>query len=722
MSESRRTHVLNLLHKAATAEDPWARHKIHEIPAERVIRHLYHPRTGTWSTDETIVKMEKEPFTHGAMRYCYRLKKRAQPPNSATNRHFHSMSWSKASNYVAKAYRTPEGEVDCSLEAKRAVQNDILLQYEAQHWAEQFNHSDPPTKIHFIRAYALEFPDRPGQPWFAVERFIAGKDFYGGGFVKHNTNAGYVDVDERRITPQVFSAFSFYSSQGNRLVADIQGVSDLYTDPQVLSQDYRFGDGDLGPRGMALFFKSFRHCSISDALGIPIFALSRNELKVQAKYEEDEETLSEDGDKAVDRFQKLDLNRIRRSSALLTPMDAIPLTRQDTFRRSNISNRNDVRQSLRRSFAKMTKPSMHRTKSEVNELETCLVRATQDLEFTMRDFHRLESGQLKPRSYKQTESEEFRKASVVRTVSKPMLPTDSTRENLSKVHYQLAVLHGLGRFPDIAPDHDSHSHDAFSVLFHLSYAAALHHPPACLALGRVQAGLPTVVSELLPSIVPTYFDRAKVLLRRAMDSPQTPTQPKAAAGCLLYQILQDESHLEENTPPEPKVMMELLEETLRLWSIAEGENMEAEVHRSKPAKQDTAFHIGDRVEADYMLEGSYHSGTVVDLADDKVTVEYDDDGSQEQLDRHHVRMLIPPTATQTTTGGPLSDAKLFAHADDKFLLPKYELEAELAALKVRMGNNVAAAELYERAADAAVADGKMKSATEWSLKAASLQE
>ena len=57
----------------------------------------------------------------------------------------------------------------------------------------------------------------------------------------------------------MFSAFSFYASQGNRLVADIQGVGNLFTDPQVLSSDYRFGDGDLGPRGMALFFKSFCH-------------------------------------------------------------------------------------------------------------------------------------------------------------------------------------------------------------------------------------------------------------------------------------------------------------------------------------------------------------------------------------------------------------------------------------------------------------------------------
>jgi hypothetical protein len=45
---------------------------------------------------------------------------------------------------------------------------------------------------------------------------------------------------------------------------------------------------------MALFFKNFRHSGVSVALGIPIFPLSRNELKQQAKYEDDEETISDE--------------------------------------------------------------------------------------------------------------------------------------------------------------------------------------------------------------------------------------------------------------------------------------------------------------------------------------------------------------------------------------------------------------------------------------------
>lgn len=225
--------------KAVKEGDPWAKHHMERIPAERVIRHLYQPETKTWLQEETIVKMEQEAFTHGAMRFCYRLKKRATPPQTATNHHFHSkLGWNHAAcNYIAKAYHHQvnggDHKIDTSEGAKDAVRNDIALQYEASHWAERFNNEGhPPKSIIFIRAYAMEFPDRPGRPWFAVERFIAGHDVFGAGFTKHNTNSGFVDEDLHRVTPQTFSAFSFYDSEGERLVADIQGVGDLFTDPQ----------------------------------------------------------------------------------------------------------------------------------------------------------------------------------------------------------------------------------------------------------------------------------------------------------------------------------------------------------------------------------------------------------------------------------------------------------------------------------------------------------
>ena len=155
----RKKFLLKLFQRAAIKlkheGDPWKKYNLQDIPAERVIRHLYHPTSHTWSTDETIVKMEKEPFTHGAMRYCYRMKKRSSPPADATNHHFHKINWSYASNYVAKAYIVTNSNgtsnIDTSTIAKENVKNDIMLQYEAQYWAQKYNAQNPPKTIHFLR-------------------------------------------------------------------------------------------------------------------------------------------------------------------------------------------------------------------------------------------------------------------------------------------------------------------------------------------------------------------------------------------------------------------------------------------------------------------------------------------------------------------------------------------------------------------------------------------
>jgi elongation factor 2 kinase len=60
-----------------------------------------------------------------------------------------------------------------------------------------------------------------------------------------------------RNTPQAFSHYTYIVSQGQKLCVDIQGVGDLYTDPQIHTLSGKaYGDGDLGPRGMAYFFRS----------------------------------------------------------------------------------------------------------------------------------------------------------------------------------------------------------------------------------------------------------------------------------------------------------------------------------------------------------------------------------------------------------------------------------------------------------------------------------
>jgi elongation factor 2 kinase len=546
--ETKKEKLIRLLKEAAAKavaeDDPWSKHGMEKLAAERVVRHMYNPEKETWITDETIVKIEPEPFTHGAMRWCYRMKKRSPPPQSSSNHRFHRFGWNTASNYVAKCYLDSDGNLDTSDEGKQKVINDILLQYESQCWAERFNNCDPPKKIVFIRAYAVEFPDREGSPWFAVERFISGFDSYGVGFQKHNTNSGFVDEELHRYTPQCFSAHSFYQSKGTRLVADIQGVGDLYTDPQVLSDSYRFGDGDLGPRGMALFFHSFRHNMLADAMGIPDFPLSDHELKHQAKYEDDifsmsGDSVSGDGGAGIFnemcRFAMMDLNRSKRQSALsIPPMAILPYDRRDTEKRSNMSTRDSIRMSLSKSMH-LSKPNLKRTSSEVTEVRKCLALAKEDFHFTMKQFHRKESGELKSKLRK---PELQRKPSLlIRTVSEPMDICEETRLNLGRVHYQLAVLHGMNRFPETVPDDEDAPHDSFSVLFHLCHAASLHNVAACLALGRLHAGLGTSVSPLVAALVPINFDDAKDLLKRAMESEHPPSAPRVRCMNIYFAIL-----------------------------------------------------------------------------------------------------------------------------------------------------------------------------------------
>lgn len=93
--------------------------------------------------------------------------------------------------------------------------------------------------VDFIAAYIVELTDRPHRPICGVERFVPGE------YVKYNNNWDW--SDERRNTPQAFSHFTWEASGHTLLVCDIQGVADMYTDPQIHSIDGKgYGVGNLG--------------------------------------------------------------------------------------------------------------------------------------------------------------------------------------------------------------------------------------------------------------------------------------------------------------------------------------------------------------------------------------------------------------------------------------------------------------------------------------------
>ena len=296
-----------------STQDPWREFEVHKRKTELCVRHDYDAKHDKWHTSETLVKMEDAPFAHGAMRECYRMKKMSQarhscgrhscgrnsgPRNSCAirqrarpldpippqmNAHFfYNMDWSSCHNYVAKKYIKADTP-------KEVYFSDIAMQMTAKMYARKYNTQapPPPKRVDFLQAFVIEVVRPGGVEYYCVERAIES-----GTYIKHNTNSGFVQMgDEHRATPHCFSRFSYAASGGKLIVVDIQGVDDIFTDPQIHTRrGDDFGDGNLGISGMALFFSTSRYDALCKALRLQRFALSQAELKrIEAKHAEDDD-------------------------------------------------------------------------------------------------------------------------------------------------------------------------------------------------------------------------------------------------------------------------------------------------------------------------------------------------------------------------------------------------------------------------------------------------
>jgi len=626
-------------------EDPWEKHNIHNVPAERVATHLYDPKQDSWSSYETIVKIESEPFDEGAMRMCYRMKKLPSLPKEATNTAYHKVNWKTAPNYVAKTYKS---HIPSSRETSF---DDIKLQYEAMSWADEFNAADPPKKIHIIRAYVIEFVDRPGSPVMTVERFVAGE------YLKFNTNSGA--VFENRITPQTFSAFSFYKSCGEKIVVDVQGVGDLYTDPQVHSRNLSFGEGDLGMKGMALFFLSFNHSQLASALGLPVFLLSPVEKRNQEKQsEEREREFVRKSKRPTSMPRRLmgrasDMRKMKRMSEVsgvkISPLAPLVVECYEDVDEED----DDEVECLHESFRSHS--------ISHDESISGLIKTSTSLA----DFDYL--------SEQNCAAEDFR-----HITHKPLIPDSKMRENLATVHHLISELHSSGRFSE----GDDSKIDAYSILFHIVQAARLGRAEDCVACSKICLQLPIggkigcLLTPLLASSdVPVDRESAMKLLLSVIDSGDE--NWKAVAASIILKYCLDEAGVEAGVEKE------------KLAAIV------INFFESSEKGEELIYNVGDSVSAAFGGGSEWYSAVIREIRDGgNYLVWYPEDDEEEVLTGDFIK-------------APDGDGKkVKGIAADEIPSLSLEYHDALILLASDTKDEEARNSLYEKAATAASKAGK----------------
>lgn len=222
--------------------------RIEAVPA---VQHCFDPEKRRWSRQHVLVKLDRCPFARGGMRKAYYVEMSCAPSSNCPADRFVG---------VAKIFVNPD-------ERKAFTFQDVEVQKYASQFADKYNSYNPPKKVQFLNCDVLEFSLNEREPptYYSLEPIIQGS------FRKHNNNFGFVETEDERNTPHAFSHFTYEASKHTLVICDIQGVGDIYTDPQLhtTEEDEIIGSGNFGRRGIQKFLESHKCNAVCKYLKLP---------------------------------------------------------------------------------------------------------------------------------------------------------------------------------------------------------------------------------------------------------------------------------------------------------------------------------------------------------------------------------------------------------------------------------------------------------------------